>query len=72
MNPYEEIGLSTGIGFDSENYGSACVAAWSGFGNGYAVLQETATVVYGRTYTLVLEVTVNGVAKELASITTTC
>ena len=53
-------------------YGSSCVASWNGSGNGYVYMSKTATVTAGRTYTLVVEVTVNGVAKDPVSVTKTC
>lgn len=50
-------------------YGSSCVASWNGSGNGYVYMSKTATVTAGRTYTLVLEVTVNGVENDPVYVT---
>ena len=53
-------------------YGSSTVASWSGSGYGYVYLSKTATVTSGRTYTLVVQVTVDGVVKDPVSVTKTC
>lgn len=53
-------------------YGTSCVASWNGSGYGYVYMDKTANAVKGRTYELVVEVTVNGVAKEPISTTKTC
>ena len=53
-------------------YGSTTVASWSGSGYGYVYLSKTATVTSGRTYKLVVQVTVDGVVKDPVSVTKTC
>ena len=53
-------------------YGPSCVDSWTGSGYGFVRIQESATAISGRTYELVVEVTVNGVAKEPISTTKTC
>ncbi|MGN0999032.1 MAG: hypothetical protein ACI4PO_05720 [Faecousia sp.] len=53
-------------------YGSTCVASWSNSGYGYVYMEKTASVVQGRTYQLVVEVTVNGVKSDPTSVTKTC
>lgn len=53
-------------------YGNSLVASWSDDGYGYVRLQENATVTKDRTYTLVVEVTVNNVAQQPVSINGTC
>ena len=53
-------------------YGNSLIASWSNDGYGYVRLQENAVVTQGRTYTLVVEVTVNNVVKQPVSINGTC
>ena len=53
-------------------YGTIQVASWSGSGYGYVYLDKSATVFSGRTYTLVVEVTMDGVVKDPVYITKTC
>ena len=53
-------------------YGSSCIASWYDDGYGYVEIAQNATVVKGRTYTLVAEVTVNDVAKTPVSVSKTC
>lgn len=53
-------------------YGSYCVASWYDDGYGYVWVVETATVTKGRTYDLVVEVKVNGVASTPVSVSGTC
>ena len=50
-------------------YGSSLIASWSDDGYGYVYMNKTATVTAGRTYKLVVEVNVNGVAQEPIYIT---
>ena len=53
-------------------YGTIQVASWSGSGYGYVYLDKSATVFSGRTYTLVVEVTMDGVVKDPVYVTKTC
>lgn len=53
-------------------YGSTCLQTWTATGNGYVALSKTATVTAGRTYTMTVDVTINGVAKDRISKTGTC
>lgn len=53
-------------------YGSTCVASWSDSGYGYVYMLEYAGVTKGRTYELVVAVTVNDVAKTPVSVSGTC
>ena len=53
-------------------YGNSCIASWSDDGYGFVYMSKTATVTAGRTYTLVVEVTVNGVENDPVSTTKTC
>ena len=53
-------------------YGNSLVASWSDDGYGYVRLQQNAGVTQGRTYTLVVEVTVDNVVKQPVSINETC
>lgn len=53
-------------------YGNSLVASWSDDAYGYIRLQGNAGVTTGRTYTLVVEVTVNDVVKQPVSIDETC
>lgn len=52
--------------------GYYCVASWYDDGYGYVPMHEDATVTKGCTYTLVVEVIVNGVASSPVSINGTC
>ena len=52
-------------------YGSSTVASWTGSGYGYVYLSKTATITTGRTYKLVVEVTVDGVTKDPVYVTKT-
>lgn len=52
-------------------YGNTVVDSWSDSGYGYLFMEETATVVSGRTYTLTVDVTFNGVAKPTITISRT-
>ena len=53
-------------------YGSTCIASWSSSGYGYVYMLKNTTVTAGRTYNLVVEVTVNGVVKTPVSVSGTC
>ena len=53
-------------------YGSTCVASWSDSGYGYVYMLEYAGVTKGRTYELVVAVTVNDVPKTPVSVSGTC
>ena len=53
-------------------YGTIQVASWSGSGYGYVYLSKTATAVSGRTYKLVVQVTLDGVVKDPVYVTKTC
>lgn len=53
-------------------YGDYCEASWSSSGYGYVYMLENDTVTKGRTYELVVEITVNGVAKTPVSVSGTC
>lgn len=53
-------------------YGNSCVASWSDDGYGYVLMEENATVTKGRTYNLVVEVTINGVANPPVYQSGTC
>jgi hypothetical protein len=53
-------------------YGSTCVASWSDSGYGYVYMLEYAGVTKGRTYELIVAVTVNDVAKTPVSVSGTC
>lgn len=52
--------------------GYYCVASWYDDGYGYVWIQEDAAVTKGCTYTLVVEVKVNGVASSPVSVNGTC
>lgn len=52
-------------------YGNTVVDSWSDSGYGYLFMEETATVSKGRTYTLVVDVTFNGVAKPTITVSGT-
>ena len=49
-------------------YGNTVVDSWSDSGYGYLFMEETATVSSGRTYTLVVDVTINDVARPTITI----
>lgn len=51
---------------------SAYIAAWTASGTGYVSLNKTATVTPGNTYTLVVQVTINGVTKPPVAVSKTC
>ena len=53
-------------------YGNTTVASWSGSGYGYVYLSKTATAVSGRTYKLVVQVTLDGVVKDPVYVTKAC
>lgn len=53
-------------------YGTSCVATWADDGYGYVLMEQNATVTKGRTYDLVVEVTINGVVKPPVSQSGTC
>lgn len=52
--------------------GTYCEASWSTDGYGYVYMLEYDTVTKGRTYDLVVEVKVNGVASTPVSVSGTC
>ena len=52
--------------------GSYCEASWSSSGYTYVYMYEEDTVTKNRTYTLVVEVTVNGEASSPVSVSGTC
>lgn len=52
--------------------GSYCEATWTADGYGYVYMLEYDTVTKGRTYNLVVEVKVNGIAQTPASVSATC
>lgn len=52
--------------------GNYCEATWYGDGYGYVYMLEYDTVTKGRTYTLVIEVTINDVVQQPVSINGTC
>lgn len=49
-----------------------CLASWSADGYGYVLMEQNANVIRGRTYDLVIEVTMNGVVKPPVSQSGTC
>lgn len=51
---------------------SAYIAAWTATGTGYVSLSKTATVSPGNTYTLVVQVTINGVTEPPVAVSKTC
>ena len=51
--------------------GNTVIDTWSTTGNGIVKMAETATVELNKTYTLVVDFTVNGVEKPAATITRT-
>lgn len=53
-------------------YGNTTVASWSGSGYGYVYLSKTAAAVSGRTYKLVVQVTLDGVVKDPVYVTKAC
>ena len=52
--------------------GSYCEASWSDSGYGYVYMYEEDTVTKNRTYSLVVEVKVDGVASSPVSVSATC
>ena len=48
------------------------IAGWNGSGVGYVSMQKTCSVSSGKTYTLVLSYTINGVSQPSVSVTATC
>lgn len=52
--------------------GTTTMASWSADGYGYVYLNKTASVVNGRTYKLMVEITMDGVEKDPVYITGTC
>ena len=52
--------------------GSYCEASWNATGYGYVYMYKEDTVTRNRTYTLVVEVTMNGVASSPVSVSATC
>lgn len=53
-------------------YGTTCIATWNASGYGYVTMTKTATVTKNRSYTLVLDVSINGVQQDPASVSGTC
>lgn len=41
-------------------YGTTCMKGWTGSGTGYLSMTGTSNVLSGKTYTLTVEVTING------------
>ena len=52
--------------------GSNVVKSWEAEGDGYIFFSKTWPVTVGKTYTLTVDLTVNGTAFPRASITNTC
>lgn len=52
--------------------GTTCIATWNASGYGYVTMTKTATVTKNRSYTLVLDVSINGVQQDPASVSGTC
>ena len=52
--------------------GNYCEASWSANGYGYVYMYKEDTVTKGRTYNLVVEVKLNGVASSPVSVSGTC
>ena len=53
-------------------FGSVCLASWTADGYGYLYMNETATVTKGRTYKLVVDVTINGVLYDSVYVKAAC
>lgn len=53
-------------------YGNTCIASWYADSYGFVNLERTANVTKGRTYDLVVTVTVAGVRNDPVSINGTC
>ena len=53
-------------------HGTSCVKAWMNDGYGYVYMLTYANVTKGQTYTLRIEVKVNGVAQQPVYINGTC
>ena len=53
-------------------HGTSCVKAWMNEGNGHVYMLAYANVIRGQTYTLLIEVKVNGVAQQPVYINGTC
>lgn len=53
-------------------HGTSCVKAWMNDDYGYVYMLAYANVTKGQTYSLVIEVKVNGVAQQPVSIQGTC
>lgn len=53
-------------------HGNTCVKAWLNDDYGYVYMLTYANVTKGQTYTLYIEVTVNGVAQQPVYISGTC
>lgn len=52
--------------------GTTCVASWHSAGDGYVIMNKTATVTAGRTYKLVVEVFESGKTHDPVYVTGTC
>lgn len=52
--------------------GSTCIATWTASDTGILGMNKTKTVTKGVTYTLTVDVTINGVAEDRVSISRTC
>lgn len=52
-------------------YGNTVIDSWTHSGSGFLQVEETATVQRGKTYTLVVDATINGVAKPTMTISRT-
>ena len=53
-------------------HGTSCVKAWMNDDYGYVYMLAYANVIRGQTYTLLIEVKVNGVAQQPVYINGTC
>lgn len=53
-------------------HGTSCVRAWMNEGNGHVYMLTYANVTRGQTYTLYIELKVNGVAQQPVYINGTC
>ncbi len=52
--------------------GSTCLETWNDSGSGYLTFKETANVTQGQTYSMTVDVIINGVAQESETISGTC
>ena len=52
--------------------GNTCLKTWSKAGAGSVTMSETTTVTKGQTYTLTVDVMVNGTSRPQYSVTKTC